>query len=524
MQNAMNMMKNTNPEDMRRQMRNTQMPTDPNVLKEQMSAFEQQSKAQSNYKYNASLTLKQEGNSFFVAGKYGEASEKYTRAVENLKGLSTDPAKALLKTCYLNNAACCLHLKQYEVCITQCSEVMKTETSNLKAFYRRGQAYFHTNKHEEAVKDLKRALEISPQDEGVGDALKKAEDALAEYERTKPVVEDLPAEAEVTTEEPKVVEVEEVEKKKEEPKVEEVEIEEVNAVPEIVEEEIVAEAVETKPSVPTSSMNQREEQMKQMLNKNPDMLKDMSKKMKQMSDDDLKMMGKMSGLPEGMMNADMMRMASDAMANMNAEDMKRMMDMQKNMPESMRTMGSMPSTSQGAAPGGPGGMGRPDPAQMEQMSKMMKENPDMLKQASEMMSNMSEEDLKTMAKMSGMPEDSMKPEMMKAAADAMSKMKPDDLEKITKLAQQDGGEGSSKVEKIQKATEVLSQMSPETVMGVSKEMGYEMSEGQAKMMTTVVSFISTVLKALLAIKNFILGRWFLALAVLVLLVALFMRR
>ncbi len=67
-------------------------------------------------------------------------------------------------------------------------------------------------------------------------------------------------------------------------------------------------------------------------------------------------------------------------------------------------------------------------------------------------------------------------------------------------------------------------MSPETVMGVSKEMGYEMSEGQAKMMTTVVSFISTVLKALLAIKNFILGRWFLALAVLVLLVALFMRR
>ena len=427
MQNAMNMMKNTNPEDMRRQMRNTQMPTDPNVLKEQMSAFEQQSKAQSNYKYNASLTLKQEGNSFFVAGKYGEASEKYTRAVENLKGLSTDPAKALLKTCYLNNAACCLHLKQYEVCITQCSEVMKTETSNLKAFYRRGQAYFHTNKHEEAVKDLKRALEISPQDEGVGDALKKAEDALAEYERTKPVVEDLPAEAEVTTEEPKVVEVEEVEKKKEEPKVEEVEIEEVNAVPEIVEEEIVAKAVETKPSVPTSSMNQREEQMKQMLNKNPDMLKDMSKKMKQMSDDDLKMMGKMSGLPEGMMNADMMRMASDAMANMNAEDMKRMMDMQKNMPESMRTMGSMPSTSQGAAPGGPGGMGRPDPAQMEQMSKMMKENPDMLKQASEMMSNMSEEDLKTMAKMSGMPEDSMKPEMMKAAADAMSKMKPDDL-------------------------------------------------------------------------------------------------
>merc|ERR1711977_357853 len=174
----------------------------------------------------------------------------------------------------------------------------------------------------------------------------------------------------------------------------------------------------------------------------------------------------------------------------------------------MRTMGSMPSTSQGAAPGGPGGKGRPDPAQM------MKENPDMLKQASEMMSNMSEEDLKTMAKMSGMPEDSMKPEMMKA----------DDLEKITKLAQQDGGEGSSKVEKIQKATEVLSQMSPETVMGVSKEMGYEMSEGQAKMMTTVVSFISTVLKALLAIKNFILGRWFLALAVLVLLVALFMRR
>ena len=77
-----------------------------------------------------------------------------------------------------------------------------------------------------------------------------------------------------------------------------------------------------------------------------------------------------------------------------------------------------------------------DPAQA---MKMMKENPEMLKQATNMMSAMSEEDLKTMAKMSGMPEDAMKPEMMKAAADALGKMKPEDLEKISELAADGGG-------------------------------------------------------------------------------------
>ena len=63
----------------------------------------------------------------------------------------------------------------------------------------------------------------------------------------------------------------------------------------------------------------------------------------------------------------------------------------------------------------------------------------MLKQATNMMSAMSEEDFKAMAKMSGMPEDAMKPEMMKAAADALGKMKPEDLEKISELAADGGG-------------------------------------------------------------------------------------
>ena len=163
-----------------------------------------------------------------------------------------------------------------------------------------------------------------------------------------------------------------------------------------------------------------------------------------------------------------------------------------------------------------------DPAQA---MKMMKENPEMLKQATNMMSAMSEEDLKTMAKMSGMPEDAMKPEMMKAAADALGKMKPEDLEKISELAADGGGmAGASGLNKAQKATEVLSGMSAESLVAVSREMGHEMTMGQARMMTKFVSFISALLKMIIATKNFVVGKWFLFLALLVLLIALDVRR
>jgi FK506-binding protein 4/5 len=75
--------------------------------------------------------------------------------------------KSLKVTCNLNNAACKLKLKDYKEAIKLTTKVLELESLNVKALFRRAQAYIETLDLDLAEVDIKKALEIDPQNREV---------------------------------------------------------------------------------------------------------------------------------------------------------------------------------------------------------------------------------------------------------------------------------------------------------------------------------------------------------------------
>lgn len=71
-------------------------------------------------------------------------------------------AKSLKVTCNLNNAACKLKLKDYKQAEKLCTKVLELDSNNVKALYRRAQAYIQLVDLDLAEIDIKKALEIDP--------------------------------------------------------------------------------------------------------------------------------------------------------------------------------------------------------------------------------------------------------------------------------------------------------------------------------------------------------------------------
>ncbi|XP_024963222.1 peptidyl-prolyl cis-trans isomerase FKBP62-like isoform X3 [Cynara cardunculus var. scolymus] len=112
---------------------------------------------------------KEEGNVLFKNGKYQRAAKKYDKAVDYVseEGLLGDDVQKLVKSlrvsCWLNGAACSLKLNDYQEAIKLCSKVLDVEFYNVKALYRRAQAYMKTYDLQLAELDIKKALEADPQ-------------------------------------------------------------------------------------------------------------------------------------------------------------------------------------------------------------------------------------------------------------------------------------------------------------------------------------------------------------------------
>lgn len=73
-----------------------------------------------------------------------------------------EQAKILKISCNLNNAACKLKLKDYEEAVKICTKVLDIDDKNIKALYRRANAYINLVELELAKTDIKKALEIDP--------------------------------------------------------------------------------------------------------------------------------------------------------------------------------------------------------------------------------------------------------------------------------------------------------------------------------------------------------------------------
>ncbi|KAJ0052947.1 hypothetical protein Pint_01481 [Pistacia integerrima] len=140
-------------------------------------------------KIEAAGKKKEEGNTLFKAGKYARASKKYEKAVKYIEYDSSfseeekKQAKALKVACNLNDAACKLKLKEYKQAEKLCTKVLELESRNVKALYRRAQAYIHMSDLDLAEFDIKKALEIDPDNREVKQEYKTLKEKLKEFNK-----------------------------------------------------------------------------------------------------------------------------------------------------------------------------------------------------------------------------------------------------------------------------------------------------------------------------------------------------
>ncbi|KAJ6747659.1 PEPTIDYLPROLYL ISOMERASE [Salix koriyanagi] len=119
-------------------------------------------------KFEASERKKLDGNVLFKAGKFWRASKKYDKATEYIEfdhSFTDDEmclAKSLRLSCHLNNAACKLKSGEYLEASRLCTKVLDLDPLNVKALFRRSQAYLKTSELEKAEADIKKALAIDP--------------------------------------------------------------------------------------------------------------------------------------------------------------------------------------------------------------------------------------------------------------------------------------------------------------------------------------------------------------------------
>ncbi|CAM8978839.1 unnamed protein product [Rhodiola kirilowii] len=140
-------------------------------------------------KIQAAGQKKEEGNALFKAGKYERASKRYEKAAKYIEydtNFSDDEkkqAKALKVSCNLNNAACKLKLKEYKQAEKLCTKVLDMESTNVKALYRRVQAYINLGDLDVAEFDIKKALELDPDNRDVKKEYKILKEKMREYNK-----------------------------------------------------------------------------------------------------------------------------------------------------------------------------------------------------------------------------------------------------------------------------------------------------------------------------------------------------
>ncbi|KAL4419972.1 hypothetical protein ABPG75_007070 [Micractinium tetrahymenae] len=115
-------------------------------------------------KLAAATTQKDKGNTAFKAGQYARAVQRYDKAMQAIEyddQFSADEKKAardIKKSCNLNLAAAHLKLGNAAEARKAADKVLEHDGGNLKALYRRAQAFMATADYVEAEQDIRKGL------------------------------------------------------------------------------------------------------------------------------------------------------------------------------------------------------------------------------------------------------------------------------------------------------------------------------------------------------------------------------
>ena len=110
---------------------------------------------------------KEDGNLLFGEKRYARARRVYRRALRALdgsrsedrsSGSETSEVQQLRDVCLLNISACCLKLEDSSGAVESASKVLASSPTNVKALFRRGQAYGKLEEFEKAQENLSQAL------------------------------------------------------------------------------------------------------------------------------------------------------------------------------------------------------------------------------------------------------------------------------------------------------------------------------------------------------------------------------
>ncbi|KAI3650248.1 hypothetical protein MP228_004835 [Amoeboaphelidium protococcarum] len=99
--------------------------------------------------------IKAEANALFKDGKYQEAYDKYTEAIEVYQN---EP------TYYTNRAMASLRLENYGDVIADAEKALNVKPGFVKAYYRRASAYFALGRYKESLKDFRVVVKGAPND------------------------------------------------------------------------------------------------------------------------------------------------------------------------------------------------------------------------------------------------------------------------------------------------------------------------------------------------------------------------
>uniref|UniRef100_A0A914BWU8 Tetratricopeptide repeat protein 1 n=1 Tax=Acrobeloides nanus TaxID=290746 RepID=A0A914BWU8_9BILA len=121
--------------------------------------------------------LKKDGNQDFGHGRFEEAEQKYTQALE------TSPLEFVeLRAIYFSNrAAARIKLEKWKDAVEDCTEAIETGHANEKPLERRAHAYSQMDDTlEQSIEDYKKLLEKKPNHRPFVEAISKCEARIAE--------------------------------------------------------------------------------------------------------------------------------------------------------------------------------------------------------------------------------------------------------------------------------------------------------------------------------------------------------